>query len=56
MLRLSFCGYSDAYLLIRGTIIIAWVAATVPADNAGKELVFKNCAPFVDCISEINNI
>ena len=29
----------------------------VPAepDNDGKEVVFKNCAPFTDCISEINN-
>ena len=25
------------------------------ANNNHKELVFKNCAPFTDCISEINN-
>ena len=24
-------------------------------NNADKEVVFKNCAPFTDCISEINN-
>ena len=24
-------------------------------DNADKEVVFKNCAPFTDCISETNN-
>ena len=24
-------------------------------NNNHKELVFKNCAPFTDCISEINN-
>ena len=23
--------------------------------NRNKEVVFKNCAPFTDCISEINN-
>ena len=24
-------------------------------NNANKKVVFKNCAPFTDCISEINN-
>ena len=25
------------------------------ANNANKKVVFKNCAPFIKCISEINN-
>ena len=24
-------------------------------NNKNKEVLFKNCAPFTDCISEINN-
>ena len=36
-----------------GTITIAKVAAGVW--NNGIEVVLKNCAPFTDCISEINN-
>ena len=46
--------YIILYILVKGTITDAWVAAPAPADNAGKEVVFKNCAPGF-CISEINN-
>ena len=37
------------------TISIARVLAPAQAENVGKKVVFKNCAPFTDCISEINN-
>ena len=30
-------------------------AATRQADERDKGVAFKNCAPFVNCISEINN-
>ena len=53
MLRLSLCDYSDAYILLSGTITAAEVAAD--AGNKGIRVVFKNCAPFTNCISEINN-
>ena len=49
MLRSSLCDYSDAYILVKGTV-------TVP--NTGiieKKVIFKNCAPFVNCTSEISN-
>ena len=48
--------YSDAYIFVKGTIAIAPVPtpATKPNNN-DKEVVFKNSAPFTDCISEINN-
>ena len=26
------------------------------APNTRKYIIFKNCAPFTDCITEINNI
>ena len=55
MLRSNLCDYSDSYILIKGTITVARVAAPVPADKVDKEAVFKNCPPFTDCISEINN-
>ena len=48
MLKSSLCGYSDAYIIVKGKITI-----TGEGDNAA--VVFKNCAPFTNCISEINN-
>ena len=58
MLKSSLCDYSDAYILVNGKITIAGAgndAAARQADERDKGLVFKNCAPFFNCISEINN-
>ena len=58
MLKSSLCDYSDAYILVKGTITIAGAEADVAArqaDERDKGVVFKNCAPFTNCISEINN-
>ena len=58
MLKSSLCDYSDAYILVKGTITITGTgadAAARQADERDKEVVFKNCAPFTNCISEINN-
>ena len=43
----SLCDYSDAYILVTGNI-----AAT--PNNAATQVVFKNCAPFEKCRTEIN--
>ena len=58
MLKYSLCGYSDAYILVKGRITITGAeddAAARQADERGKGVGFKNCAPFINCISEINN-
>ena len=56
MLKSSLCDYSDAYILIEGTITINNTAAAhAEANNTNKKVIFKNCAPFTNCISEINN-
>ena len=56
MLKSSLCDYSDAYILAKGTISINNTAAEGAAvNNDNKNVVFKNCAPFTNCISEINN-
>ena len=58
MLKSSLCNYSDAYILVKGTITIAGAgddAAARQADERDKVVVFKNCAPFTNCISKINN-
>ena len=56
MLRSSLCDYSDAYILFKGNISVNNTADDgAAANNTGKKVVFKNCAPFTDCISKINN-
>ena len=58
MLKSSLCDYSDAYILANGKITITGAgadAATRQADERDKGVAFKNCAPFINCISEINN-
>ena len=50
ILRSDLCDFSDAYIVIKGNIIV-----TNP-DNAkrNKAVTFKNNAPFINCISKIN--
>ena len=56
MIRLGLCDYSDMYILLKGTIIVPnTVAAGVAVNNTNKKVVFKNCTPFTDCITKINN-
>ena len=52
ILRLYLCNYSDAYIVLKGTI-------TVLRPNAAKKnkaVAFKNNAPFINCISKINGV
>ena len=49
MLKPSLCDYSDAYILVKGTITITGAggdAAARQADERDKGVIFKNCAPF----------
>ena len=56
MLRSSLCDYSDAYILVKGNISVNNTAAAgATANNTNKKVIFKNCAPFTNCISKINN-
>ena len=55
MLKSRLCDYSDAYILFIGTITVARVLPQAEPDNDVKEVPFRNCAPFTDCISEKNN-
>ena len=55
MLRSDLCDYSDAYILIKGTIK---VAGNHPRENRqnrqNRPFILKNNAPFVSCITRIN--
>ena len=56
MLTSNLCNYSNAYILVKGTITVANTAAQGQLDNAiNKKVRFKHLVPFVNCISRINN-
>ena len=57
MLTSILCDYRDTYILVKGNISVNNTAAAgADANNTNKKVIFKNCAPFTDCISKINNI
>ena len=52
MLKSSLCDYSDAYILVKGTITITGAganAATQKADERIKQVTFKKCTSFKNC-------
>ena len=59
-LESSICDYSDAYILVTGNIT---VTRTIAGDSvqrkqpldAATQVVFKNCIPFKNCRTEIND-
>ena len=56
MISSSLCNYNDAYTHVKGTIRIPNTAAAGTAvNNANEKVIFNNCAPLTNCISEINN-
>ena len=56
MIRSNLCDYSDAYILDKETITVTNMAALGEAvNNTNKKLILKNCAPFINCITEIND-
>ena len=58
MLKSSLCDYSDAYILVKGTITITGAgadAAARQADERDKGVIFRICDPSINCKSKINN-
>ena len=52
MLRSSLCDYSDTCIPAKGNITVNNTAADgAAANNDDKKVIFKNCAPFTNCIS-----
>ena len=55
----SLCDYSDAYILVTGNITVTRTIAGNPVQrkqplDAATQVVFKNCAPFEKCSTEID--
>ena len=58
MLRSNLCDYSEAYILVKGAVIVTTPGVNNNANNIrdkrNRPLILKNNAPFVSCITRIN--
>ena len=58
MLRSNLCDYSDAYILVKGTITVTAPGANNNAndikDKRNRPVILKYHAPFVSCLTRIN--
>ena len=52
MLRSNLCDFSDAFIVDKGTIT---VTGGSNRSRKNRPLAFKNNAPFISCMSKINN-
>ena len=55
MLRSIWFDYSDAYILVSASKTVPNTAAARADASNRKNIIIKNCAPFTNCISKINN-
>ena len=56
MLRSTLCDYNDAYILVKGNITVNnTLAEGAATTNTNQKVIFKNCSPFTNCVSKINN-
>ena len=58
MLKSSLCDYGDAFIHIKERIKVTADKAdnaAKQADERDKGVLYKNCAPSIDCKTEINN-
>ena len=56
MIRSNLCDYSNAYIHVNATIEVLNTAAAVGSvKDTNKNIIFKNCTPFTNCTSEMNN-
>ena len=52
MIKSNIYDYSDAYILVKGTTtVLNKAAADAAVNNTNQKVIFKNCAPFTNCIT-----
>ena len=58
MLRSNLCDYSDAFILVKGTITVTAPGVNNNSDNIrdkrNRPSILKNNVPFLSCITRIN--
>ena len=57
MLRSNLCDYSDAHILVKGTITVNGIVNKAENEilRRNRPLILKNNTPFVSCMTKINN-
>ena len=54
MLKSDLCDYSDAYFVVKGIFTVS--ADERDRDKMNRQVILKNNAPFISCISKINGV
>ena len=54
MLRSELCDYSDACIIVKGIVTVS--ADERDRDKMNRQVILKNNAPFISCISKINSV
>ena len=54
MLRSDLCDSSDAYIVAKGIVTVS--ADQRDRDEMNRQVILKNNAPSISCISKINNV
>ena len=54
MLRSDLCDFSDAYIIVEGIITVS--ADERDRDEINRQIILKNNAPFISCISKISGV
>ena len=52
MLRSDLCDFNDAYIVVKGIVTVS--ADDRDRDEMNTQVISKNNAPFISCISKIN--
>ena len=56
MLRSDLCDFTDAYIVVKGTLTLTKTDRRDLIDIRNRFLAFRNKAPFTNCISKTNNV
>ena len=51
----NLCYYNDGYIHVKGNLTVQSTGTAAIRNKRNKNVMFKNCALFTNCISEINH-
>ena len=54
ILRSDLCDFSNAYIVVKGIVTVN--ADERDRDEMNRQVILKNNAPFISCISKINGV